>query len=152
MNDNRPASEICPICGCGRLAPMTLMDAYSCTLCLHMFSWTDHEKCLEVLDASMPKSWSWNGHQWQRKKVVFQSMTAAKAMFIGFTICLPVVMIVVAGYVFWHLPNSPFTHLIMLWAAMSLIVHGGLVAWTLFASDYLSSHAIVSVQIREFFA
>ncbi len=59
---------ICPVCRHGQIAELTLMDAFACNFCRHIFTANLREQSIHVEDSSQPMTWRWNGRNWQGSK------------------------------------------------------------------------------------
>jgi hypothetical protein len=55
----------CPICRHGQIEALTLMDAFACNFCRHIFTTNLKEQTVHVEDSSQPMTWRWNGRKWQ---------------------------------------------------------------------------------------
>ncbi|MFZ4675399.1 MAG: hypothetical protein ACOYM4_06830, partial [Nodosilinea sp.] len=55
----------CPVCRHGQIQPMTLMDAYACSFCRHIFAVNLDQQTVHVVDKVQSMGWRWQGWRWQ---------------------------------------------------------------------------------------
>jgi rubredoxin len=55
----------CPVCRHGKIAALTLMEAYACNFCQHIFTANLEQQVLKMADSQLPLTWYWNGKYWQ---------------------------------------------------------------------------------------
>ena len=55
----------CPVCRHGEVTAMTLMEAFACNFCRHIFAVNLEQQILKMADSQVPLSWRWNGRHWQ---------------------------------------------------------------------------------------
>jgi len=55
----------CPVCRYGEISTLSLMDAFGCHFCQHIFTADLKQECITMVDGEQPLTWYWNGRQWQ---------------------------------------------------------------------------------------
>lgn len=55
----------CPVCRHGEITTLTLMDAFACNFCHHIFTANLAEQSVQVVDSSQALVWRWNGQSWR---------------------------------------------------------------------------------------
>lgn len=55
----------CPVCRHGQISALTLMEAFACNFCRHIFTGDLEKQRIQVVDGSQPLSWRWNGRTWK---------------------------------------------------------------------------------------
>ena len=117
----------CPACGSGELCAITLMDAFSCDFCRHIFTANLATQSVHLADSLHPTAWYWNGSQW---RTASQRDTAAYLVW-GFASGLavvPVGLIALSNYIFPPLEASSFP---LTWTGLTLLNHGIISVWLL---------------------
>lgn len=113
----------CPVCRHGKIAQMTLMEAFACNFCQHIFTTNFEKQVLKMADSQLPLTWYWNGKNWkgiQREGTEF----GWGYIVIGLAfVTLPTGIIVLGAYLFPPLPNSPLSWLPLFWAILTFISH-----------------------------
>jgi len=128
-------SYLCPICRHGQIAELTLMDAFSCNFCRHIFTINLQNQTVQVVDSAQPLSWRWNGRSWQSTHRDDPSLTAV-VWFAGLVlVLLPGSIVGLMAYLFPPLPGSLWSWFPVLWLACTFGVHLLMVGW-LIAEHY----------------
>lgn len=113
----------CPVCRHGKIAQMTLMEAFACDFCQHIFTTNFEKQVLKMADSQLPLTWYWSGKNWkgiQREGVEF----GWGYIVIGLAfVTLPTGIIALGAYLFPPLPNSPLSWLPLFWAILTFAAH-----------------------------
>ncbi|MEO0410157.1 MAG: hypothetical protein AAF289_22655 [Cyanobacteria bacterium P01_A01_bin.135] len=120
---------LCPICRHGNIAQLTLMEAFACSFCRHVFDIDYERQVVRVVDSSQPVSWRWLNGRW----VTSRPETGAIAIWITAAVLgiLPPAVVGTAAYVFPPLPDSHWAWVPLCWSIVALLLHGGLATWIL---------------------
>jgi hypothetical protein len=113
----------CPVCRHGRITQMTLMEAFACNFCQHIFTTNFEKQLLKMADSQLPLTWYWNGKNWkgiQREGAdLGWGYVVLGLAFVG----LPTGIIGLGSYLFPPLPNSPLSWLPVFWEILTFIAH-----------------------------
>jgi hypothetical protein len=132
---NYEESYLCPVCRHGHISGLTLMDAFACDFCRHIFTGNLKEQTVQVVDSSQPMSWRWTGRRWQ---FAYQDDLNLSTLIwlIGIVVTtLPPALVWFAAYIFPPLPDSRWAWFPMAWAGCTLVIHLVMVGW-LMAEHY----------------
>ena len=136
---------ICPICRHGEISALTLMDAFACNFCRHIFTANLREQSLQVVDNSHPLTWRWTGNTWRAAHDVHADQTIL-LWFVGLIlICLPPTLVGLASYMFPPLDDQ-MSMVPTLWTSLTFLLHFLLVAWLI--AEHYQFPAYVSCKIR----
>lgn len=140
-NNNKPAQTLtaerlnyqgnysCPVCRYGEISALTLMDAFACNFCRHIFSANLDKQIIEMADSSQSLSWYWNGKNWQgvpRTGVEF----GWEIVILGFCfLVFPPTIVGLGSYLFPPLPGSPLSWFPWFWTALTFATHFACVLW-----------------------
>ncbi|MEP0870613.1 hypothetical protein NDA01_12440 [Trichocoleus desertorum AS-A10] len=119
----------CPICRHGEIAGMTLMDAFACNFCRHIFTANLREQSVQVVDNSHPLAWRWNGQAWRGLHQVDGDQTVLIWLIGLILVVLPSALVGLASYMFPPLDDSPSNSVPLLWTSLTFCLHFILVAW-----------------------
>ncbi|MBD2461607.1 hypothetical protein H6G89_11150 [Oscillatoria sp. FACHB-1407] len=139
---------ICPICRHGQITGLTLMDAFACDFCRHIFTANLPEQSVQVVDSSQPMSWRWNGRNWQ---VAYQddfNLTMMIWLIGVLLVGLPSAIVWLSAYTFPPLPGSPWAWFPMVWVGCTFLVHLVLVLWVMAEHYQLPWYVASKVRLR----
>ncbi|MDB9313961.1 hypothetical protein PN462_12685 [Spirulina sp. CS-785/01] len=124
----------CPVCHCGDIQSLSLMEAMSCSVCQHIFTPQFEEQSLKLADSQVGLQWYWNGKRWQGKPshvlaINWQYGVAAIAF-----VTLPTLIMGVSAYLFPPLPGTAFPWFPLAWTGLTFISHVGCLLYL--ASEY----------------
>lgn len=124
LNKNFNIEEVytCPVCYHGQISAMTLMDAFSCNFCNHIFTANLVEQSLKIADSSSPLSWRWNGRNWQANHPYVKWSWVIKLLAVAF-ILLPTTLMGLAAYTFPPMPGSVLCWLPIFWTGLTFLSH-----------------------------
>lgn len=120
---NYQDSYPCPACRQGRITPMTLMDAFGCNTCRHLFTANLEAQVLLMADSSVPRLWRWTGEYWRggtQSQPIFTPLLIWGG--VGFVI-LPPLLVGLTAYIFPPLPDDPLNWLPFAWTGLTFVVH-----------------------------
>lgn len=143
LEDNYP----CPLCLRGQLQALSLMEAIACQSCRHILTVDLPNQQVCVVDSPQPMRWRWTGSNWQTVRPTHQAITQTIWWGAGLLISLPATLVWLGGYLFPPLPSSqgelPFA---TLWAGLTLVAHGVVVAWLL--ANYYQLSVYLAATLR----
>ena len=119
----------CPICRCGEISTLTLMEALACNSCDRIFIANVEKQVLKMADREPPMTWHWNGKNWigahlEGVELGWGYLIAAVAL-----IVLPTTLIGFSAYYFPPTPGSKLSWLPFAWTWLAFLSHLGIVLW-----------------------
>ncbi|WP_013323208.1 hypothetical protein [Gloeothece verrucosa] len=119
----------CPVCRHGELSNISLMDAFACNFCNHIFSADLEQQVIQMADSQLALKWRWNGRSWQSVKSEGVELSwgywIAGMMFI----LLPTAIVSLSVYLFPPLPESRLSWLPIFWIVLTLVSHLCCLIW-----------------------
>ncbi|MEB3339560.1 hypothetical protein [Okeania sp.] len=112
----------CPVCYHGEISAITLMDAFSCNFCHHIFSADMEKQSLKIADSSSPLSWKWNGKKWKADHPQAEWNWMIQLLAVGFVL-LPTMLIGLSAYFFTPIPGTPLCWLPIFWTVLTFLSH-----------------------------
>ncbi len=124
LNKNLSIEEVytCPVCYHGQISAITLMDAFSCNFCNHIFTADLVKQSLKMADSSSPLSWKWNGKKWKANHPQAEWNWIIKLLAVAFVI-LPTTLIGLTAYIFPPIPGTPLCWLPIVWTGLTFLSH-----------------------------
>jgi len=116
----------CPVCYHGQISAMTLMDAFSCNFCNHIFTADMARQSLKIADSSPALSWKWNGKKWKADHPQVEWNWAIQLLAVGF-ILLPTTLIGLSAYFFPPIPGTPLCWLPIFWTGLTFLSHSAII-------------------------
>lgn len=112
----------CPICQ-GKITNLTLMEAFYCNFCQHIFTANLEQQVITMADNSEPISWFWNGKKWRGANR--QGIELGWGVLIGAfaLVLLPTSLISFAVYLFPPIPDVPLYWFPYMWIGLTFICH-----------------------------
>jgi len=138
----------CPICRHGQISELTLMDAFACNFCRHIFTANLADQSVQVVDSSQPMSWRWNGRNWQTAYRDDVNLTLVIWLIGGVLVALPSAIVWLSAHTFPPLPGSPWAWFPMVWVACTFVVHFSLVLWLLIEHYQLPFYISMKIRLR----
>jgi hypothetical protein len=135
----------CPICRHGEIAPITLMDAYACNFCRHIFTANLMEQVLRVEDSATPMAWRWNGRAWRNVRWADgnRDLTTLVWVFCLGLMVLPPTIVWLPMQIFPPLEGSEGAWFPLFWLVMTIVAHGVMGVWLL-AEHYQWGFYVIS--------
>ncbi|MDJ1175636.1 hypothetical protein [Roseofilum capinflatum] len=123
----------CPLCRHGQISALTLMDAFACNFCRHIFSANLQQQTLQLADGDRPFAWYWTGKTWINATMGRSGDRSYLLWLLSLPlILLPPTLIGLASYIFPPDPQSSGAWLPLVWTGLTLLTHLLLVAWLMF--------------------
>lgn len=119
----------CPVCRCGHIETLPLMDALACNFCRHIFTASPEQQQLKMADSSQPLTWSWDGRRWtgaHKEGVEFGPMYWLLALAF---VALPPTLVGLAAYIFPADSGSALDWVPFAWAFLAFLSHLAMVLW-----------------------
>jgi ribosomal protein L28 len=124
-------SYACPICGQGTLFGMTLMDAYACNACRHLFTANLTEQILRVEDNATPMAWRWSGTRWRSVQAANQDLTLLVWICCIAIMFVPPAIVWVPAQIFPPLEGSKAAWFPDVWFVAIVVGHVSIGTWLL---------------------
>ncbi|HEY9640263.1 MAG TPA: hypothetical protein V6C57_07255 [Coleofasciculaceae cyanobacterium] len=140
---------ICPVCRHGQIAELTLMDAFACNFCRHIFTANLPTQSVQVVDSSQPMSWRWNGRQWQSAYRDTPSLTLIVWFISTVLVTLPASIIWLSSAIFPPLSGSTGSWFPQVWIACTLGIHSLMVGWLLVEHYQLPLYIATRIRILQ---
>jgi len=119
----------CPVCRCGKISTLPLMDAMGCRFCQHIFTVDWERQVLKLADSQPALTWFWQGKRW---KGIYSAGTRVGwgylAIAIAFVI-LPTILVGTAAYIFPPIPGAALSWFPILWTVLAFLSHLAGVLW-----------------------
>lgn len=139
----------CPICRHGQIAGLTLMDAFACSFCRHIFTANLADQSLQVVDSSQPMSWRWTGRRWKAAYRDGVNLTLLVWLVGTVLVVVPASLVWLSAYMFPPLPDSRWAWFPMAWFGATLAVHLMMVAWLLVEHFQLPFYVAGKIRLQQ---
>ena len=113
----------CPVCRHGKVTSMTLMEAFACDFCQHIFTVNFEKQLLKMADSQLPLTWYWRGKGWKGIEREGAELGWSYLLFALAFLILPTSIIALGAYIFPPLPESPLSWLPLFWAVLTFVAH-----------------------------
>jgi len=120
---------ICPVCRHGHITGLTLMDAFACDFCRHIFTANLLAQSVQVVDSSQPMSWQWNGCNWRVAYRDESNMTVVIWLVSGALTILPPSLVWLSAHTFPPSPHSAWAWFPTVWVGCTFLIHFLMVSW-----------------------
>jgi hypothetical protein len=119
----------CPICRHGEIRTLTLMEAFACNFCQHIFTANLEQQVLKMADSQLPLTWRWQGKGWQgMRQESLEFVWGYRFAGLVF-ILLPTTIVATGAYLFPPLPQSPLAWLPLAWVIATFCAHLFCLLW-----------------------
>jgi hypothetical protein len=140
---------ICPVCRHGEIAALTLMEAFSCNFCRHIFTANLSDQLVQVEDSSQPMTWRWTGRTWQAANQSDRDLTLLVWLVGLALVLLPSGLIWLSAHTFPPLPGSDWAKFPLVWMGITFSLHFLLVAWLLVEYYQLPLYVMAKVRWQQ---
>lgn len=123
---------LCPVCRYGQIAPMVLMETYSCNFCRHILSLDIATQTARLEDTAMVFRWQWTGTNWRSLNTPPAPLTYTAILLAVLLITLPPALIWLAQQIFPPLSGDRWQWFPLFWVGLTFFAHAVLV-WRIFA-------------------
>jgi hypothetical protein len=140
---------LCPVCRHGQITGLTLMDAFACDFCRHIFTANLSDQTVQVADSSQPMSWRWNGRRWQ---VAYQdelNLTVVIWLVSAALVLLPPALVWLSAYTFPPLPGSAWAWFPTAWVGCTFSIHFLMVSWLIAEHYQLPLYVSTKIRLRQ---
>jgi hypothetical protein len=140
---------LCPVCRHGQIAALSLMDAFACDFCRHIFTANLAEQIIRVEDSVQPMSWRWNGRRWQSVHQGNTDLTIIVWVLSVVLVVLPPGLVWLPSYIFPPIAGSRGSWIPTLWLSLTWGLHGAIALWLLVEHYQVPGFVRVKLQIQE---
>ncbi|MEO0538727.1 MAG: hypothetical protein AAF215_33320 [Cyanobacteria bacterium P01_A01_bin.123] len=140
----------CPVCRHGQIEALVLMDAFACNFCRHMLSANLAKQSVQVIDSTQPMTWYWLGRHWRSAVQPDFSLSFMVWLVAVALVVFPAGLVWLSAQIFPPLVDSPGQSLPQIWAGLTLVLHGSMVAWLLAEHYQLSLWVAAKVYFRRY--
>ncbi len=140
---------LCPICRRGEIAALTLMDAFACNFCRHIFTANLREQSVHVEDSSQPMAWRWNGQTWQAANQPDRDITAIIWLVGSILMLMPPTLIWLSYRIFPPLSGSTWQQFPLVWLGITFTLHFLLVVWLLAEHHQVPFYVMLKVRWQQ---
>lgn len=144
-------SYICPICRHGQISAITLMDAFACNFCRHIFTANLPTQTVQVVDSAQSLSWHWSGRSWKSTHRDDPSLTAVVWFASIVLVLLPASIVWLMSYLFPPLPGSLWSWFPTIWLGCTFGIHLLMVSWLLAEHYQIPIYIASRVRLRDWF-
>jgi hypothetical protein len=146
---NYQETYICPVCRHGQIEALTLMDAFACNFCRHIFTANLREQTIHVEDSSQPMTWRWTGRQWQSANQPDFDLTIV-IWLVGISlVILPPMLLWLPLQAFPPLDGSRGAWFPVFWIALTFVLHLIFVSWLILEHYQVPLYVSLKVRIRQ---
>lgn len=141
-------SYVCPVCRHGQISTLTLMDAFACNFCRHIFTANLQNQSVQVVDSSHPMTWRWNGRGWKAAYHDDPNLTMVVWVVGAVLVFLPAAIVWLISYIFPPLSGSSWDWFPRVWLGFTFGVHLLMVTWLLAEHYQLPLYIASRIRVR----
>lgn len=119
----------CPVCRLGQIRNLSLMDAFACDLCRHIFEANLERQQLKMVARQPPLIWRWNGLHWVEAHLEGIELGWGYILAAIALVALPTTLIGLTIYAFPPTPDTPLSWVPYIWAGLTFLSHLGIIVW-----------------------
>ncbi|ACK69624.1 conserved hypothetical protein [Gloeothece citriformis PCC 7424] len=119
----------CPVCRHGEISNLSLMDAFACNFCNHIFSADLEQQVIQMADSQLALKWRWNGRSWQGVRGDGVELTWGYWLAGIVFVLLPTAIVSLSAYLFPPLPGSRLSWLPVIWVLLTFLSHLCCLIW-----------------------
>ncbi|ELR97537.1 hypothetical protein [Gloeocapsa sp. PCC 73106] len=121
----------CPLCRRGRITNLSMMEAFSCNFCEHLFTADLDRQLLTAVDTQLPLTWQWNRTNWTRINPEGVKIGWSYLILGILWVILPTAIVGFASYLFPPLPGSGLSWFPLFWTIVTFLSHFICLIWLL---------------------
>ncbi len=148
---NYQETYLCPVCRHGSIAALTLMEAFACDFCHHIFTADLRSQSVRLEDSSQPIIWRWNGNVWKAGHQIDADLTIMIWMVGAALVILPPSLIWLSSHTFPPLEDSGWLWFPTLWVGLTFLFHFCFVGWLLAEHYQLPPYIAFKVRLQTLF-
>jgi hypothetical protein len=126
---NYEGTYACPICRCGQISSLTLMEALGCNVCHHIFTINLEKQSLKMADREPALMWSWTGKTWKGEHLGNLELSWIYWMIALSFVLFPPSLIGLSALIFPPISGSAWSWFPLLWTILSFVVHLLILLW-----------------------
>ncbi len=138
----------CPVCRHGQLSELTLMEAFACNFCRHIFTANLREQSIRLEDSTQLFQWRWTGRDWKPMRQQDFDLTLVVWLTGLALVTLPPALIWLSYHTFPPLPDSSWQWFPLLWTTLAFVIHFLLVLWLLAEHYQFPPYVLLRIQWR----
>jgi hypothetical protein len=142
------ATYLCPVCRHGQISAITLMDAFACNFCRHIFTANLEEQSIRVEDSSQPMVWRWNGYTWKAANQLDGELTWVIWIVGTGLVFLPASLIWLSSHTFPPMQGNDWYWFPSVWVGLTFFCHFLFVAWLLAEHHQFPAYVTYKVQLQ----
>ncbi|MBP0020125.1 MAG: hypothetical protein J7647_21540 [Cyanobacteria bacterium SBLK] len=119
----------CPVCRCGQVTTMPLMEAMNCDTCLHIFAPDWEQQQLKLADSEMALTWYWTGKCWKDAYSAGFEPHWGYGLGAFLFVSLPTGLVGLSAYLFPPLPGSRGSWFPFVWMGIVFVTHLSCLVW-----------------------
>jgi hypothetical protein len=146
---NYQNAYLCPVCRHGQITGLTLMDAFACNFCRHIFTANLVHQSVQVVDSSQPMSWQWNGRKWQAAQRNQLDLTLVVWFVSAALVVLPSSLVWLSAHIFPPLPDSAWSWFPIAWVGCTFSVHFLMMSWLIAEHYQLPFYVSTRIRLRQ---
>lgn len=120
----------CPVCAHGQITGLTLMEAFACNFCHHIFTANLQQQILYTADSSQPLAWRRVGQRWRSLHQANSDVTILLWSLGTIVALFPPLLVGLAAYVFPP-ADAQFASFPVAWTALTFCLHFIPMMWLL---------------------
>lgn len=146
---NYQETYLCPVCRHGQITALTLMDAFACNFCRHIFTANLPEQSIHVEDSSQPMTWRWNGLHWKAANQLDMDLTIVVWLVGIALVLLPPALIWLSSHTFPPMQGSTWSWFPTAWISLTFGTHFTFVAWLLAEHYQIPVYVTSKIRLRD---
>jgi hypothetical protein len=141
---------LCPVCRHGEIAALSLMDAFACDFCRHIFTANLEDQIIRVEDSVQPMAWRWNGQRWQSAQQGNTEITGAIWILSTVLALIPASLVGLPSYVFPPATGSRGSWIPTAWLGLTFGLHSLMALWLLLEHYQVPGFVMVKLKLQDF--
>ncbi len=146
---NYQSTYICPICRHGHISALSLMDAFACDFCRHIFTANLAEQIVRVEDSAQPMAWRWHKRRWQSAQQGNVDLTVTVWALSAILAFVPPALVWLPSSTFPPTVGSRGSWVPTLWLGLTCGVHVLMALWLLVEHYQVPGYVILKLKLQE---